>query len=219
MMRNNSLFLLLITVLSLCSCGAGDLILYWCGHPVKSFLPEHQQAKFYDGKQTGLGGKIHLDGYYYCKEHNLMHPPQTFVFYEDGTCGEIYGLCDSLKGKANVELSYSHEDKNAKFRLGSCYELCNDTIFVDYCYVTMGYWELCRYTFIIISEDSIEMIKRDYLSKWDDFKLSCPQSYRYVFVPAKNLPNPDDAYIKEQKWMWKDEKEWKAYKERRKNVK
>lgn len=200
-------------VFLLSGCGIDSLILYWCGHPQKDFRPEWQQAKFYEGKHTGLGAKIHLEGYYLCKDHNYMMPPQMVLFYEDGTGGDLIfkDTCLYLKGKPQTDLAKSIDMYDGIWSGGFCYEVRNDTIIADNYFVSGAYWNLCRYKFKIISRDTIEMVGRKSLSKYEPDYGDYNDHWQYVFVPAINLPNPDSVLIKQKKWIWRDEKDWKAF--------
>ena len=119
----------------------------------------------------------------------------------------------NLRGKTNLDFQSIFEDRRF-WCFGGCYELRNDTICLDEYSLHPYWWDVVKLHFKIISEDSIELVRKtiintDWISKVDYHE-------HYVFVLAKTLPVSDNVRIKKKKWIWRDEKDWKAWKERHK---
>jgi hypothetical protein len=192
------------------------------GPPPKE-LPKWQECLFYEGKHTGLGEHINLNGYWYeIDRDTLAIGPiaPIYMFYDDGTCGELWINGDKTdkrlaSGEEGVDFNSIFHD-GEYWSLGSCYVYRNDTICVESYNLHPYWWYMTKLRFIVINRDTIELVaKRLYqeesIGEWES------ESRRYKFVPAHSIPDPDLVLIKRNKWIWRNRNDWKAYKSKMKN--
>jgi hypothetical protein len=212
--------LLIAMLFSSCEVFFGGLDLLFGSTPQN--LPYWQEEKFFEDKSTGISKLIKTDGYWLCEDsvHLSIFYGDALVFYDDGTMGDFLfrrgkgdkGVVDLPRGTSDVDLK-SALTGNGYWCFGGCYDCHDDTIRADTYSIHPYWWNLRKLRFTVVSRDTIEIVSmKDYssehISEWKT------DSLRYTFVPTSSLPDPDDISIKKKKWIWRDEKDWKAYKKR-----
>lgn len=168
-----------------------------------------------EGKNTGIRKLIEIDGYY-----SLSLAPHlgSYMFFEDGTWVDFHFQRESTEEEKQRNMSKAVtswiEDK--KMRRGSywgVYKIEEDTLVV-YSYdkgTLWKGWSLSEEKFKIIDRQNINRIYYKGLLKADgqDGRPWFNGELMY-FTPADSLPCPDN-WLKEEKWIWRNESDWKAY--------
>ena len=161
---------------------------------------------------------MEIDGYYIRPDY-----PQygNIMFFDDGTWVYFFIKEDLSVDEIKTNLSKSVESwrKNKQIRWGSywgVYYIQNDTI-VIHRYDRRSYlkvWSLSEERYKIINRKHVQRIYYQGILKVNDssYKLRSPWIYddNLNFVPADSLPAPDN-WLKEEKWMWRSESDWKDY--------
>ena len=173
-----------------------------------------------EGRNTSIRNLIEIDGYYrmptntggYCR-----------MFFEDGMW--VYfafknGLSEN-EIRANMLRSVMGRKKKERFRWGSdwgVYQIQNDTIIV-YRYTKGSFWEareIHEERYKVVDRITIERIYYRKISKADDSYYKDPyhspwiNKEHYDFISADSLPS-SDCWLKEEKWIWRKESDWKSY--------
>ena len=200
-----------------------------CGSTPKD-LPLWQEELFFEGKSTGISKLINTDGYWLSERIVPVYFYDAFIFYEDGTAGYfLFRRNKGDKGVMDFPPGIPHMDLNGFFGerkqlSAGCYSCRNDTICVEAYNTFREMWHLEKLRFKVTSRDTIELVSRTiynqrHIYEWepDDYSYQYLNKLRYTFVPTSSLPDPDDVSIKKKKWIWRDEKDWKAYKKRMSN--
>lgn len=179
-----------------------------------------------EGKNTNIRDLMEIDGYYIRPDY-----PQygNIMFFEDGTW--VYfsfkrGLSENDK-KENLIKSVECWSENNQIRWGSywgVYRIRNDTIRVHR-YDKGSFWKgwsLSEERYKIINKKTIKRIYFRGILKADDsyYEFNSPWIYDadLYFTPADSLPSSDN-WLKEKKWIWRHERDWKAYMEKIKQEK
>lgn len=158
------------------------------------------------------------DGYYEFADpmlHITKATIQRVIFYNDGFC------------ISNFEPNYYEETKNKYFgfyRRGTYfgnYEISHDTIKAHFVESPGGMsWGNKFIWYKIIDSNTIkeiafkyrEPIQNNDLQKYDNLPYRKNISSG-KFVKHETLPNPDKSWLKNEKWFWCDEKQYKQWKE------
>jgi len=97
------------------------------------------------------------------------------------------------------------------------YDIQNDTIIV-HSYSKSGFlkaWELTEDRYKIIDRNSIKRIFFKVRTEDEYYKSNSPwiNVSPIHFNPADSIPSSDN-WLKENKWIWRNESDWKAYMDR-----
>lgn len=166
-----------------------------------------------EGKNTDIRDLIEIDGIY-----------GNWMFFEDGTWVEFF-----LKKKKNDKISNLLYYVNTWKKSGQTmwgvrwgvYTTQNDTIFVRI--YEKGHWfrewSFFEWRFKVIDRKAISLVyykplfdfeeqyyKENNISPWI-------QGDTIKFISADTLPS-SDCWLKEKKWIWKNESDWKNYMEK-----
>lgn len=218
----NKKYTLIIVAILLCSCrGITNLL----SSPVPKDLSKWQESKFFYGKSTGIGRLINADGYWLCEDSITISPTSSdaIIFYDDGTMGNFYFkkhkndkgvVCP--RGMPGIDLKKELDEKE-DWSFGGCYDCISDTICADTYSIHCYWWDLIKLRFEIVNRDTIKLVSRrvyssDEIGEWID------EGIYYVFVPTKSLPSPNKVSIKRKKWIWDNESDWNAYKQKDKEI-
>jgi hypothetical protein len=178
-----------------------------------------------EGKETSIRDVLEIDGYY----SNQEYPYSGAIFFEDGTWVAFSFNRDIPINEINSNISQSIVSwiEDQQLRWGTywgVYTIKSDTIIV-YSYVKGSFWKgwsLNESRYKIIDRKTIMGIySRSILKSADDyFKTHSPWINRNneSFIPADSLP-PSDCWLKEEKWIWRHEADWKEYMQRVKQIK
>ena len=186
-----------------------------------------------EGKNTNIRDLIEIDGYYPLPvdpNYHLSLNPNfgSIMFFEDGTWVYFHfisGVLDSEKQK-NMSKYIDGWMKRKQFHWGfdwGVYSIQHDTIIVH------SYNEpniilattICEKRYKIIDRKTIQIIFVRFLLKSDYDEGSWiegdPPMY---FMPADSLPSSDSySWLKKEKWIWRNEQDWKNYMEKIKQKK
>lgn len=189
--------------------------------PVPKELATWQESKFFYGKSTGISEVINIGGYWLCEDSDSItsYYSDALLFFDDGTSGNFMfrrnknddGVVDFPRGEPGVDLEKAFESEKY-WSLASCYDLRNDTICMDAYSMHPYWWNLVKLRFKVISRDTIELVAIKTFGS-EQMREWIPMSKRFSFVPTCSLPNPDKVRIKKKKWIWRDEKDWKVFKQ------
>lgn len=180
-----------------------------------------------DGRNTTIRDLIEIDGYYSkadCKKCNSI---AGIMFFDDGIWVDFRFEKDVTEEEIKINMwknVASGLDHKGTIRWGEnwgIYEIQNDTIIVSifgYGYIMGDFWIEQRYK--ILNRNNIQLIYAKSLLKKDENNNESPwmEPFNYQFISADSLPS-SDCWIKEQKWTWHNESDWKAYMEKVKQKK
>lgn len=176
-----------------------------------------------EGSKTNIRDLIETDGYYSMSEYPDSN---CRMFFEDGTWVDFSFKRNLSKNeiKANMDQSVERGKKDEQARWGrdwGVYRIQNDTIIVHRYFKGsfLEAWSLSEERYKIIDKETIRRIYYRGILKIDDsyYEDSNNSPWRvnenYYFTSANSLPS-SDCWLKEEKWIWRNESDWKAYMER-----
>jgi hypothetical protein len=180
-----------------------------------------------EGKSTHISDLININGYYSkanCKKCNSI---AGIMFFDDGIWVDFRFKKDVTEEEIkinmweNVARGLDHKNTIRWGENWGIYEIHNDTIIVSifgYGYIMGDFWIEQRYK--ILDRNNIQLVYAKSLLKKDENNDESPwmEPFNYQFISADSLPS-SDCWIKEQKWTWRNESDWKAYMERIKQIK
>ncbi|MDR2815114.1 MAG: hypothetical protein LBB62_00195 [Proteiniphilum sp.] len=170
-----------------------------------------------EGKNTDIRKLIEIDGYYAYSGQRY----NSMMFFEDGSW-VIFGFESEIpkeERQTNMSKAVSSWKPGSKLRWGlywGVYSIQNDTIIVHE-YDIPGFlvkgWDIREQRYKVIDRKTIQEVYYELLLAPDDtYKTYNPwrnDELRYFF-PADSLP-PSDSWLKEEKWIWRNESDWKKY--------
>lgn len=182
-------------------------------------------------ENTNIREVIEIDGYYQSVDDTKNHI--GMIFFEDGMCFSIMfkeNETEEMKRK-NLSQAIITWKQKGQIRCGfycSIYKIDKDTIVVqtvDKAGIFNHRWSLDEIKYEIIDRQTLKLIYYKPLLKmyedyeWNKFPYEISKkNYVYEFVTADFLP-PSDCWLKEEKWIWRNESDWKTYMERIKQKK
>jgi len=175
----------------------------------------------FEGKNTNIKNLLEIDGYYYSAEE--YKTKSGIMFFEDGTYVSFFFKDNATEEgiKTNMSLWIESWIKNRKIRWGirwGIYRIDRDTLVV-HDYVRAGLWgrewSIYEIRYKIIDRTTIQRIYIRSALKSDDsyyitnnpWKKNDPASH---FISCDSLPS-SDCWLKEEKWIWRNESDWEAY--------
>ena len=185
---------------------------------IKFLYPDDIKKEWVDLKFSNICTNINeilcIHGYY----KDTIEDSRVLVFYEDGTFGKFWINEDSIN-IPNIHLNNNILQDGQKRFPGGCYRCNGDTIECNYYDYVMGFWYMEKFKYIIINSKTIKLVEWQRYSMDPEWACKTNNYLPYHFVPARSLPDSDDADSKRKKWLWKSEDDWRAYKERMKQKK
>ena len=179
-----------------------------------------------DGRNTNIRDLMEIDGYYYMSEYPDSN---CRMFFEDGTWVDFSfkrGLSEN-EIKTNMSKSVNTRVKDKQVRWGrdwGVFRIQNDTIIVHR-YFRGSFWEvwsLSEERYKIVDRETIRRVYIRGLLKADDsyYKSNSPWRVNdnFHFLSADSLLS-SDCWLKEEKWIWRNESDWKDYMEKIKKKK
>ena len=201
-------FFMLCSILSLSSCWPGFILFNLKSQAKKEFTIK------YDDKYKVDTNKIAINGYYILVDSNEHNDDSTFVLLPDGVYAS-FEMKDSL-GINNISLENNmyHWNNNRPYPFygSGIYRIDNDTLYAEIYQIDYYYWYVVHLYFCIIDRKTLSLKK----AKWYRDGILYTESYegtKYRFIPATNLPSSDQTFFKKEKWLWKDKKAYKRWKE------
>ena len=179
-----------------------------------------------EGRNTNIRDLIEIDGYYHPIPNYLQYNSNR-MFFEDGTWVNFHIKMDLSDDEINANMSKSVKSwiKDNQIRWGTywgVYTIQSDTIIVYY-YDKGSFWKgwsLDEIRYKIIDRTTIQVIYSKSLLKRDetyyrDMNVNPWTNGSYLFfTPADSLPSSDN-WLKEEKWIWRNEQDWKEYMKRK----
>jgi hypothetical protein len=170
-----------------------------------------------EGRNTNIRDLIKIDGYYYMKEYPDSN---CRMFFEDGTWVDFYFKRDTSDDdiKANMSKSVTSWMDGRQLRWGSywgVYKIENDTLIV-YRYDKGTFWKGWSFTeekYKVIDKETVQRISYRSLLKAGESSndvYGTRVNDTFHFAPADSLPS-SDCWLKEEKWIWRNEEDWKEY--------
>ena len=169
-------------------------------------------------KNTNIRNLMKIDGYY---SRVSLPDSNCMMFFEDGTC-VYFSFKRDLKEKQinkNMAKAVVSQTQNMQSQWGTywgVYTIKNDTIFA-YSYDKGSFWKSwsideSRYK-IINNQTILRIYYGDVLNPSNSYyKIHSPwiEDSPLHFTPADTLPSSDN-WLKENKWIWRNESDWKNY--------
>ena len=170
----------------------------------------------FEGTNTDIRQIIEIDGYYTDPDS-----PQSGsrMFFEDGSSVYFHFKEDVSENEKNDNMSKSVVSwlENNQLSWGTywgVYKIKGDTI-VAYAYSRASFWvgwSFWEEKYKIINRTTIKRVY--FKSRLRSSESSCKDPWideaAYRFTPADTLPS-SDCWLKEEKWIWRDESDWKEY--------
>jgi len=168
-----------------------------------------------EGKDTNIRNLLDIDGIY----------GSSTVFFDDGSLANT--SVQEIKGKKTDNLSKSVNlwKEGGTMRWGSLwgvYTIKNDTIIAHF-YTQPGFlvsidirerrYKIINrktiqlfysYNLLLTESDKVYLAEHN-ISPWVDISKNT-----LSFSPIDSIP-PSDNWLKEKKWIWRNESDWKAY--------
>ncbi len=174
----------------------------------------------FEGKNTNIRNLINIDGFY-SNVDSLRYA--SYMFFEDGTWVQFHFKSDIAENdrEKNMVKSIKSWVNKKQLRWGvfwGVYKIKNDTI-VAHSYDEPAFLvplSLSKMRYKIINKNTIKLIYFRSKSKEDDkyYSQSMESPWRegspLHFTPADSLPSSDN-WLKENKWIWRNESDWKNY--------
>jgi len=175
-----------------------------------------------EGKNTNIGDLIEINGYYSKANCEKCNSIAGIMFFDDGIWVDFRFKEDATEEKIkmnmwkNITTGIDHKKTIRWGEDWGIYEIRNDTIVVSifgYAYIMGDFWIENRYK--ILDKNNIQLVYTKSLLKKDENNDESPwiEPFNYQFIPADSLPS-SDCWIKEQKWTWRNESDWKEYMEK-----
>jgi hypothetical protein len=175
----------------------------------------------FEGRDTELAAKIRIDGYYVMKVQSTSNKTLdvNIMLFKDGTFAKSFQI---LKTTENDARPFFGENFHNETSYWGIYQLNGDTIITQYISRAswMAPWDSREEWFLIIDSTSLQSIfakpigfevSKDLLkTHWHNRDRYSPS----LFVPSDTLP-PSDNWLKEEKWLWRNEKDWEEYMRRK----
>ncbi|MDR1372275.1 MAG: hypothetical protein LBJ17_03995 [Dysgonamonadaceae bacterium] len=206
------------------------LVILWILIPIVCFPQKRKVVakstiKIED-KTNNIRVLLDIDGYY---EQPNSKSCFNLIFFEDGTYGPVCFKKEATKEMIKENMSKWIDSGNDKKEIGwgsyyypgwGAYRIEGDTIigqrFVKGALFTN--WDIDEVRYKIIDRRTIRRIY------WEPLLSSDEQVYKneswwindedlYYFMPADSLPS-SDCWLKEEKWIWRNESDWKEYMEK-----
>jgi len=176
----------------------------------------------FEGKNTDIRQVIEIDGYYADPDAFRYGGSSEMcrMFFEDGSFVSFYfkeGISENEK-KTNMSKSVVGSLKNNQLIWGSwgVYKIERDTIIV-YTYHKASFWigwSLWEERYKIINRTTIKGVYLKSLLRTSEYYYENHSPWideaAYRFTPADSLPS-SDCWLKEEKWIWRNESDWKEY--------
>lgn len=172
----------------------------------------------FERDNTNISKLIYTKGFYY---NPINHNSDNVLFFEDGTTIMFYPKKQVYENEGTVKLfDYAEPFKDTGQIIGrrGVYTIKNDTI-ITYMYVRpflLTSWEFEEERFKIINKKTIQRIyikglldvadkyyRESGKSPWVDGDLMS-------FIAVDSLPIFEN-WLKKEKWMWRNESDWKDY--------
>ena len=183
---------------------------------------KHSSTIKYDGDTTDIYNYINVDGFYHItnklKTDTFFGDDySTLYFFRNGTYSEDYGIYSNILLKSdslsNIVKGNFPWKKRKEWGINCGVYKINNNIIVVEVFSTIFYgWNVFRRYYKIIDRSHLLYYKCVYLFKENEFPMS-NKNYIYEFVSATNLPSSDDLMVRHKKWLWKDKKAYKRWKE------
>lgn len=167
----------------------------------------------YSKSETGIESLININGYYEVSYTSLIENKvirqEAVVFYDDGIYLEFPSVEMLLDSHSISKKSWGEMNVNC-----GIYKLFLDTIKVQYVYIgsaTSG----CETIFYKVKRfDTIdEVFYGNCEAPPKMFLKNNEVSKSIKFIPYSKIPEANQIWLKQKKWFWCDEQEWKAYKD------
>lgn len=186
---------------------------------------------------TDISELIDIEGYYFCdSDFYSWYCSRNVLFYNDGSFSFFhwkdmdvkYGFRslakmthveDSMSMLLNVDLSKNiqpvyYEPWNWERLVGGAYIIDGNRIITEIPCLFNRQPAVCRNYFRVI--DHRTLIREVWELESDGYSVRFDSAEVFRFIPANNPPDPAYMMAKDKKWMWKDKKEWKEAKKKRK---
>ena len=171
-----------------------------------------------EGKNTNIRNLLDIDGYY-ARAGDDRLPSDNIIFFEDGTYIWQFSFkkgatADSIRENISESIDAWIRDRQISWGYAwGVYRIEGDMI-IGNTFVKTSFlsdWSFNEERYKIVNRTSVRKISWKILL-YDD-EPAKTLDWPYVFVSAKPLPSSDN-WLKEKRWIWRNESDWKAYMER-----
>lgn len=196
------------------------LLLFLSCISVKKKIIDQSTIKF-EGKNTSISDYIEVKGLYY----NYKSQYNTVaLFYEDGTFVNLAIKTEIDDNKEHIDNIFeyaAHMNHDGQVHLigeRGVYTIKNDTIIVHVYYPgsLLVSWSLDEVRYKIIDSRTIERVYTKCLSRADENYYKESKKSPWIkdkpihFRSVDSLPSSNSS-LKENKWIWRNEADWKEY--------
>ena len=195
-----------------------SLLLYSCGVP--KVIQENFDC-YYDKTNTNIDSLINTNGFYVIKDSS-NYPPfyKTILFQKDGIFfSNLNNSVTNNGGDYINHLKYYTKQLVGERTSTGTYSISNDTIKVQFINnpTPPKVWGAYEVYYKIIDKNTLVEIDAKLLHRHTaDDSVGFYLSKKYIkksaakFVNIENMPE-FNCWLKEEKWFWCNEKDWKEY--------
>lgn len=215
------------------SCNVGSVIFIH-----KRTVSEKNQIARFSFGQSMIRHLIEIDGYYRCDDSAFYpwYASRNLLFYDDGSYSffdwkyieqdgsRIYSqkrmmeTDDSISRLDSIDLTKHIDpfdtDFNRSVTCGGAYVIEGNRIITEHPVVYNDRWIICRNYFRVADRKTLVREVFQLVSDKEIIQFDTTAVFR--FKPAYNPPPASLQFAKKRKWMWKDKKQWKENKKKRK---
>lgn len=215
---------LIVNILLLFICSACVIV----KGPEIKFDRSRQGALFSSGFKPNETGLLKTSGYYLLFDVDCANylEGDGFRLWDDGAVSNIYfwlrGVSEELLSGEFIDAVIEtggvlFKDGNYGYSMGGIYKVEGDTLIIDRYFKDDNswwhdYWTMGKKKYKIIDDGLFLMeISPDSCCLQDEIREKFCGDRFFRFVPASIFMNERFLGVKDAKWMWEDEAEWKTY--------
>ena len=173
-----------------------------------------------EGVNTNINDLININGYYSNAEFGAG-VRSNLIFFADGTYVWQFGFKkdaveDSIANNIGKWIRTWIEDGQIRWgNYWGVYRIEGDII-IGNSFVKNSFWKGWSFDeerYKIIDNTTIEKIHLKSLLKSSESYYNSHSTYisdLFQFIPADSLPS-SNCWLKEEKWIWRNEEDWKSY--------
>lgn len=199
--------------------------------PEMKFDTCSQNALFTSDYQPNITEKVRTNGYFflYDQSSSKFLKGIGFRLFDSGVMSNISlyfnGIpedsmsLDKIDEIVDVSAVFFIDSAYGDGPKGGIYKISGDTLIIDRYYSDSDYifrdnWTIETSKYKVINNEILEEIPTGDNEK-DKLRREFSGLRVYRFVPATKLPDEFISSVRDPKWMWKNEEDWRAYKKAR----
>jgi hypothetical protein len=182
-----------------------------------SFKEKYTINKFIKG-DNGISEKLNINGYYVMFYKDI---PVNMIFFDDNTFASGFFFKDNLSEQdiqQNLKINVTQYDNSPKVGYWGGYKFEGDTLIAQYLSHAslLAPWVFSEECYKFINDTTIRLIYikeliNDRYYYFDSGVDSLDVKYSLAHFHQADSLFSSDNWLKEEKWMWKNEEDWEEY--------